>query len=59
MMGSAEQVAEGLAALVTAGADFLTLRVNFDVVERAELHEQLRRLSDEVVPLLPPIGEAT
>jgi alkanesulfonate monooxygenase SsuD/methylene tetrahydromethanopterin reductase-like flavin-dependent oxidoreductase (luciferase family) len=54
VVGSPEQVAEGLNALYAAGAELLVLRVNFDFVERAELREQLHALAEEVVPMLEP-----
>jgi alkanesulfonate monooxygenase SsuD/methylene tetrahydromethanopterin reductase-like flavin-dependent oxidoreductase (luciferase family) len=56
VVGSAEQVAEGLNALYAAGAQLLVLRVNFDFVAPAELREQLHALAEEVVPMLEPAG---
>jgi len=53
-VGPPERVVEELNALYAAGAEFLVLRVNFDFVERAELHEQLHALAELVVPLLEP-----
>jgi alkanesulfonate monooxygenase SsuD/methylene tetrahydromethanopterin reductase-like flavin-dependent oxidoreductase (luciferase family) len=53
LVGPAEHVAEGLGALFEAGADFVMLRLVFDMVERAELHEQLERVATQVAPLLP------
>jgi len=50
--GPAEQVAEALREVLAAGVDYLALRPVFEFVEQAELHEQLRRLAEEVVPLL-------
>jgi alkanesulfonate monooxygenase SsuD/methylene tetrahydromethanopterin reductase-like flavin-dependent oxidoreductase (luciferase family) len=50
--GTAEQVAEALREVLAAGVDYLALRPVFEFVEQAELHEQLRRIADEVVPLL-------
>jgi len=52
VVGTAGQVAEQLNDLFAAGAEFLTLRVNFDFVERSALHEQLARLAEEVAPML-------
>jgi alkanesulfonate monooxygenase SsuD/methylene tetrahydromethanopterin reductase-like flavin-dependent oxidoreductase (luciferase family) len=54
LIGSPERVAEGLGELLEAGAEFLVLRLNFDVVSRPELHESLARLADEVLPRLEP-----
>jgi alkanesulfonate monooxygenase SsuD/methylene tetrahydromethanopterin reductase-like flavin-dependent oxidoreductase (luciferase family) len=50
--GPAEQVAEALREVLAAGVEYLALRPVFEFVEQAELHEQLRRLAEEVVPLL-------
>lgn len=54
--GSAEQVAEALRVVLESGIDYLALRPVFEFVEQAELHEQLRRIADEVVPLLAGAG---
>ena len=54
--GPAEQVAEALRDVLAAGVDYLALRPVFEFVEQAELHEQLRRLAEEVVPLLDGSG---
>jgi len=54
--GPAEQVAEALRAVLAAGVDYLALRPVFEFVEQAELHEQLRRIAEEVVPLLEGAG---
>ena len=56
--GSAEQVAEALRTVLDAGVDYLALRPVFEFVEQAELHEQLRRIADEVVPLLEGAGRS-
>ena len=52
LIGSPEEIAEGLAALFGAGADFLTLRVNFDIADRAALRDQLHRIAETLPPLL-------
>lgn len=50
--GTGEQVAGALRDVLAAGVDYLALRPVFEFVEQAELHEQLRRLAEEVVPAL-------
>jgi alkanesulfonate monooxygenase SsuD/methylene tetrahydromethanopterin reductase-like flavin-dependent oxidoreductase (luciferase family) len=52
LIGSPGEVAGGLRALLKAGADFLTLRINFDMVGQAELREQLHRIAETLPPLL-------
>jgi alkanesulfonate monooxygenase SsuD/methylene tetrahydromethanopterin reductase-like flavin-dependent oxidoreductase (luciferase family) len=52
VIGPAQRVAEALNELIAAGAEFLVLRLNFDVISRTQLHEALARLSEEVVPML-------
>lgn len=52
LIGSPEEVAERLAALLDAGAEHLTLRVNFDMVGQAELRDQLHRIAETLPPLL-------
>ncbi len=52
VIGPPAQVADELNELFAAGAEFLVLRLNFDFVERAALHENLARLAEEVAPLL-------
>jgi len=61
VIGPPAEVAERLNELFAAGAEFLVLRLNFDFVERLELHESLTRLAEDVAPLLPvpaPAGAA-
>jgi alkanesulfonate monooxygenase SsuD/methylene tetrahydromethanopterin reductase-like flavin-dependent oxidoreductase (luciferase family) len=48
LMGSADEVAEGLRALIDAGAEFLCLRINFDLVSQAELRDQMHRIAAEL-----------
>ena len=55
--GGAEQVAAALREVLDAGLDYLALRPVFEFVEQAELHEQLHRIADEVVPLLERAGQ--
>lgn len=52
LVGPAEAVADGLGALL-AFADLVVVRPVFDVVDRAELHEQLELIAADVAPLLP------
>jgi alkanesulfonate monooxygenase SsuD/methylene tetrahydromethanopterin reductase-like flavin-dependent oxidoreductase (luciferase family) len=59
VIGQPDVVVEGLNALYSAGVEFLVLRLNFDFVERAELHEKLHALAEDVVPnLAPPVMSA-
>lgn len=55
LIGSPDEVAAGLRALLEAGAEFLTLRINFDMVEQAELREQLQRIAATLPPLLADV----
>lgn len=50
--GTAEEVAESLRAVLATGVEYLALRPVYEFVEQAELHEQLRRIAEEVAPLL-------
>jgi alkanesulfonate monooxygenase SsuD/methylene tetrahydromethanopterin reductase-like flavin-dependent oxidoreductase (luciferase family) len=54
--GTPEQVAEALRVVLDAGVEYLALRLVFEFVESARLHEQLHRLAEEVVPLLEGAG---
>lgn len=54
--GSPDEVAERLRDVLDAGVGYLALRPVFEFVEQAELHEQLRRIAEEVVPLLAGAG---
>jgi alkanesulfonate monooxygenase SsuD/methylene tetrahydromethanopterin reductase-like flavin-dependent oxidoreductase (luciferase family) len=56
IVGSAEQVAEGLAALFAAGVTHIALRLNYDFMERAAAHEQIARVAQELAPLLDRAG---
>ena len=56
IVGSAEEVAEGLAALFDAGVTHIALRANYDFFERAVVHEQVARLAEEMAPLLDRTG---
>jgi alkanesulfonate monooxygenase SsuD/methylene tetrahydromethanopterin reductase-like flavin-dependent oxidoreductase (luciferase family) len=53
LVGPAPVVAAGLGELYDAGADFVLVRLKFDFVGQAALHEQIARLAQEVAPLLP------
>lgn len=55
LMGSADEVAEGLRALLEAGAEFLCLRINFDLVTQSELREQMHRVAAELPPRLADV----
>jgi alkanesulfonate monooxygenase SsuD/methylene tetrahydromethanopterin reductase-like flavin-dependent oxidoreductase (luciferase family) len=55
LIGSSGEVAAGLRALLEAGADFLTLRINFDMVSQAALREQLHRIAEALPPLLSDV----
>jgi alkanesulfonate monooxygenase SsuD/methylene tetrahydromethanopterin reductase-like flavin-dependent oxidoreductase (luciferase family) len=50
--GPADRVAGLLREVLDAGVDYLAVRPVFEFVDQAELHEQLRRIADEVAPLL-------
>lgn len=52
LVGPATAVAEALDDALAAGVDFLLLRVAFDFVDPAELHVQMRRVAEDVAPLL-------
>lgn len=52
LVGGPDEVASGLAALREAGAELFAVRLQFDFVEQAELHEQVARLAEEVAPRL-------
>ncbi len=52
LIGSADEVADGLAALLRAGVEFLCLRINLDIADHAQLREQMRRLAEELPPRL-------
>ena len=50
--GSPEEVAAALRAVLDAGIDHVAVRLAFEFVEQAALHEQLHLLAGEVAPLL-------
>jgi len=52
LIGSADEVAEGLRALTDAGAEFLCLRINLDIADHAQLREQMHRVAQELPPRL-------
>lgn len=52
LIGSADEVAHGLRALLEAGAEFLCLRINFDLAAQSELREQMHRVAEELPPRL-------
>lgn len=60
LMGSADEVAEGLRALIEAGAEFLCLRINFDLASQADLRDQMHRIAAELpsrlADLIAPLG---
>lgn len=51
-VGSAEKVAERLRADIAAGVEIFALRLAYDFCSQAELREQIRRVAEEVAPLL-------
>ncbi|HTU28305.1 MAG TPA: LLM class flavin-dependent oxidoreductase [Solirubrobacteraceae bacterium] len=55
LMGTPDEVAEGLRALLEAGAHFLCLRINFDLASRSELREQMHRVASELPPRLADV----
>ena len=55
LIGSADEVAEGLRALLEAGAEFLCLRINFDLATQSELREQMHRVAAELPPRLADV----
>jgi alkanesulfonate monooxygenase SsuD/methylene tetrahydromethanopterin reductase-like flavin-dependent oxidoreductase (luciferase family) len=57
LIGPPEAVAEGLDALL-ATADLVVIRPVFDVVSRAELHEQLRLVACDVAPTVTTLRAA-
>jgi alkanesulfonate monooxygenase SsuD/methylene tetrahydromethanopterin reductase-like flavin-dependent oxidoreductase (luciferase family) len=59
LIGSADEVAEGLRALLHAGVEFLCLRINIDIAGHAELREQMRRVAAELPPRLADARVAT
>ncbi|MCW3062985.1 MAG: hypothetical protein JWN32_157 [Solirubrobacterales bacterium] len=52
LIGSPDEVAQRLRELLEAGAEFLCLRINFDMVEHAELQEQMHRVAEDLPQLL-------
>ena len=56
IVGSAEEVAEGLAALFDAGLTHIALRANYDFSEKAVMRDQIARLAEEMAPLLDQAG---
>ena len=59
LIGSADEVAEGLRALLHAGVEFLCLRINIDIADHSELREQMRRVAAELPPRLADAPVAT
>jgi len=62
LIGSADEVADGLRALLEAGVEFLCLRINLDISTHAELREQVHRVAEDLPPRLAdamaPLGVA-
>jgi alkanesulfonate monooxygenase SsuD/methylene tetrahydromethanopterin reductase-like flavin-dependent oxidoreductase (luciferase family) len=52
LIGSADEVAEGLRELLAAGVEFLCLRINIDIAGHEDLREQMRRVAAEIPPRL-------
>jgi alkanesulfonate monooxygenase SsuD/methylene tetrahydromethanopterin reductase-like flavin-dependent oxidoreductase (luciferase family) len=55
LIGSPDEVAAGLRGLVEAGAEFLCLRINFDMTDHAELRDQVHRVAEELPSLLADV----
>lgn len=55
LIGSADEVAEGLRALLEAGSEFLCLRINFDLATEPQLREQMHRVAEELPPRLADV----
>ena len=62
LIGSPDEVADGLRALLEAGVEFLCLRINLDISTHAELQEQVHRVAEDLPPRLAdamaPLGVA-
>jgi alkanesulfonate monooxygenase SsuD/methylene tetrahydromethanopterin reductase-like flavin-dependent oxidoreductase (luciferase family) len=56
IVGSPEEVAQGLSDLFEAGVTHIAVRLQYDFVERAAAHEQIARVAHEVAPLLTAAG---
>jgi alkanesulfonate monooxygenase SsuD/methylene tetrahydromethanopterin reductase-like flavin-dependent oxidoreductase (luciferase family) len=56
IVGSPEEVAQGLADLFEAGVTHIAVRLKYDFVERAVVHDQIARVAQEVAPLLTATG---
>jgi len=52
LIGSPDEVAQGLRAVLEAGAEFLCLRINLDLSGHSELREQMHRVAQELPPRL-------
>ena len=59
IVGDAEQVAAGIAALFDAGVTHLAVRLHYDFLDRAAVHEQIVRLARRVAPILDAEGDST
>lgn len=51
-VGPAEQVADALRTVFSAGVEYVAVRPVYELVEQSELHDQLHRIAEEVAPLL-------
>lgn len=56
IVGPPEVVAAGIAELFEAGVEHLAVRLNFEFLARARVHEQVDRLAREVAPVLDRSG---
>ena len=56
LIGSGEQVAGGLRELFEAGAEFIVLRIQFDMVSHAAMREQIHCLGERLPALLGDLG---
>jgi alkanesulfonate monooxygenase SsuD/methylene tetrahydromethanopterin reductase-like flavin-dependent oxidoreductase (luciferase family) len=48
LIGTADEVAEGLRALFAHGVEFLCLRINLDIADHPRLREQIHRVASEL-----------
>ncbi len=58
LIGGVDEVGEGLRALFRAGADFIVLRIQFDMVSHAEMHDQIHRLAELLPAMLEDVPSA-
>jgi alkanesulfonate monooxygenase SsuD/methylene tetrahydromethanopterin reductase-like flavin-dependent oxidoreductase (luciferase family) len=59
VIGGPDEVAERLRELLSAGAQFLCLRVNLDMADHAALRDQMHRVAEQLPPLLADLPIST